>query len=367
MDDQASPQPPIHPTIGQLVIVEGLRAMTTKTYDVLAIGRSSIDLYSNDVGAPFEEITSFAAYVGGCPTNISVGARRLGLRTALLTAVGADPVGDFILHFLQKEGVETRYTPRKPGRRSSAVVLGIEPPDRFPLTYYRDNCADIELTIDDVLATPIADSQTLLISGTGLSREPSRSATLFAAEIARQAGVPVVLDIDFRPDQWHDQRAFGVTLRSALHLVDIVLGTEDEINAAMLTDPNQIRLTHSQVSDARVGGDIDAAIKALLALGPRVLLEKRGAAGSRVHLASPGGPPTQIDAPGFPVEVANILGAGDAFASGVLYGYIKGWDWYKAARLGNACGAIVVTKHGCANFMPMYDEVMAFIEQHNGF
>ena len=234
---------------------------TSRFYDVLALGRSSIDLYSNDIGAPFVEITSFAAYVGGCPTNISVGTRRLGLRSALLTAVGEDQVGDFILHFLQHEGVETRFIPRKPGRRSSAVVLGIEPPDRFPLTYYRDNCADIELTIDDVLAAPIANSRALLISGTGLSKEPSRSATLFAAEVARRAGTSVVLDIDFRPDQWHDHRAFGVTLRSALHLVDLVIGTEDEINAVVLTDPNQVNLVESQVSDTRVSGDVQAAVQ----------------------------------------------------------------------------------------------------------
>src|SRR6266704_3899103 len=253
---------------------------TGLSYDVNTMGRSAIDLYSNDVGAPFVDITSFAAYVGGCPTNISVGTQRLGLHAAMLTAVGDDQVGNFILHFLEQEGVETRFIPRKTGRRSSAVVLGIEPPDRFPLTYYRDNCADIELTIDDVLATPIARSRALLISGTGLSKEPSRSSTLFAAEMAQQAGVPVVLDIDFRPDQWHDPRAFGVTLRSALRLVDVVLGTEDEINAAMLTDPTQVKLTHSQVSDARVGGDVNAAIDALLALGPKVLVQKRGAAGA---------------------------------------------------------------------------------------
>jgi 5-dehydro-2-deoxygluconokinase len=364
-----------------------------KTYDLLAIGRSSIDLYSNDIGAPFEQITSFAAYVGGCPTNISVGARRLGLNAALLTALGEDQVGNFILHFLRNEGVETQFIPRKPGRRSSAVVLGIEPPDRFPLTYYRDNCADIELTIDDVLASPIAASRALLISGTGLSKEPSRSATLFAAELARQAGVPVALDIDFRPDQWHDPRAFGVTLRAAMRLVDIVIGTEDEINAAMLTDTGQISLTHSQVSDTRVRGDVDAAIDALLMLGPKVLLQKRGGDGARVHIVDDGrrttddGRPTiddqqhtpiirnhasgithhSFDAPGFPVEVANILGAGDAFAAGALYGFVQGWDWYKAARLGNACGAIVVTRHGCANFMPTYDEVIAFVEGRGGF
>jgi len=272
------------------------------------MGRSLIDLYSNDIGAPFAEITSFAAYVGGCPTNISVGTRRLGLRSALLTAVGEDQIGNFILHFRQREGVETRFIPRKSGRRSSAVVLGIEPPDRFPLTYYRDNCADIELTIDD--------SHALLISGTGLSREPSRSATLFAAEVARQVGTTVVLDIDFRPDQWHDHRAFGVTLRSVLHLVDLVIGTEDEIKAVVLTDPDQVNLVSSQVSDARVSGNVRSAVQMLLDLGPRVLVQKRGAAGATVHLTAvcpPGMPPLgvsngdpiqTIDVPGFPVEVA---------------------------------------------------------------
>ncbi|RME47745.1 MAG: 5-dehydro-2-deoxygluconokinase [Chloroflexi bacterium] len=326
------------------------------------MGRSSIDLYANDVGAPFVEIKSFAAYVGGSPTNISVGVRRLGLNAALLTGLGEDPVGDFILHFLQQEGVETSYIVRKPGHRTSAVVLGIEPPDKFPLVYYRDNCADIELTIDDVLRAPIADSRVLQFAGTNFSKEPSRSATIFAAEIARQAGTDVVLDIDFRPDQWHDPRAFGVCIRSVLRLVDVVIGTEDEINAAMLTDPRQISLTYSQVSDARVTGDVDAAIQELLSLGPKAVLQKRGAHGVRVHLDDG----SRIDVPGFPVEVYNILGAGDAFAAGFLYGYVRGWDWYKAVRLGNACGAIVVTRHGCANFMPTLDEALAFAAERGG-
>jgi len=338
----------------------------TKTYDLLSMGRSSIDLYANDVG-PFVQIKSFAAYVGGCPTNIAVGAQRLGLRTALLTAVGPDRVGDFILHFLDCEGVETGFIPRKAGHRTSAVLLGIEGPALFPLTYYRDNCADNELNIDDVRAAPTADCHVLLISGTGLSHEPSRSATLYAAEVARAAGGSVVLDLDFRPDQWDDPRSFAVNMRSALRLVDIALGTNDEINAAMLSEAAQIRLTDSQVTDARVSGDVDAAIEALLDLGPRVLLQKRGAEGSRVHLVQPTGAIERIDAPGFRVEVYTILGAGDAFASGAIYGYIHGWDWYKAARLGNACGAIVVTKHGCANFMPTQAEVEAFVASQGGW
>ena len=338
-----------------------------KTYDSLHMGRSSIDLYSNDIGAPFNEIKNFAAYVGGSPTNISVGARRLGLKTALLTGLGEDPVGDFILHFLKQEGVETSYSPRKPGHRTSAVALGIEPPDKFPLIYYRDNCADIELTIDDVLVAPIGKSKVFQFAGTNLSKDPCRTATIFAAELSQKVGTEVVLDIDFRPDQWHDPRAFGVTIRSVLPNVDIVIGTEDEINAAMLVDAGQINLTHSQVSDARVEGDIENAIDTLLSLGPRALLQKRGEDGVRVHLKQNDGSIEQIDAPGYPVEIYNILGAGDAFGSGFLYGYVNGWGWYKSARLGNACGAIVVTKHGCANFMPTMPEVQEFVEGRGGF
>jgi 5-dehydro-2-deoxygluconokinase len=333
-----------------------------KTYDMLNMGRSSIDLYSNDVGTPFVNISSFAAYVGGSPTNISVGARRLGLKTALLTAIGDDPVGDFILHFLNEEDVDTQFIPRKPEHRSSAVVLGIEPPDKFPLVYYRDNCADINLTIDDALAAPLTDCKVFQFAGTNLSKEPSRSATLFAADQARAAGAKVVLDVDFRPNQWHDARAFGVQVRAALRLIDIVIGTEDEINAAMLVDTEQMRLTHSQISDTKVSGDTSGAIQTMLQMGPEALVEKIGPEGARVHLASG----DVIEAPGFPVEIYNILGAGDAFGGGFLYGFVNGWSWYKSARLGNACGAIVVTKHGCANFMPTMPEIEAFVESYGG-
>ena len=334
-----------------------------RTYDALFMGRSCIDLYSSDIGAPFTDINSFAAFVGGSPTNMSVGGKRLGLKTALLTAFGEDPVGDFVHNFLNKEGVETGYCIRKPSHRTSAVILGIEPPDRFPLVYYRDNCADIELNIDDVLAAPIADSRVFEFAGTNLSRDPSRSSTIYGAEIAKLSGTTVILDIDFRPDQWIDARYFGVTVRSALHAVDIVIGTEDEINAVMLTDPEQVKLTHSQISDARVPGDTQENIRNLLTMGPEIVIEKTGREGCRIHKADG----TVMDAPGFPVEVMNILGAGDAFGAGFIYGYVKGWDLVKSARFGNACGAIVVTRPGCSNSMPTYGEVMEFIDDRGMF
>lgn len=332
-------------------------------FDLLTMGRSSIDLYANDVGAPFVEIKSFAAYVGGSPTNIAVGAQRLGLRTALLTAVGADPVGDFILNFLNQEGIATDYIPRKPAARSSAVVLGIEPPDRFPLIFYRDNAADVHLSIDDVLAAPVDQCRAFEFAGTNFCREPARSATLVALERARAGGAMVFFDLDFRADQWHDPRAYGANVRTVLPLCHVVLGTEEEIKAAVVTETGQVRIAHSQVSAPEVRGDIDAAIAALLDCGPQALVVKRGARGATVCL--PDG--TRLDAPGFPVEVYNILGAGDAFAAGCIYGRLKGWDWYQSARMGNACGAIVVTRHGCANFMGYETEVLAFVETRGGF
>lgn len=332
-------------------------------YDTIHMGRSSIDLYSDDIGAPFVNITRFAAFVGGSPTNISVGVRRLGLRSALLTAVGEDLVGDFVLHFLNRIGVETRFIPRKPGRRTSAVLLGIEPPDRFPLVFYRDNCADVAITIDDVLATPIPEAKVFQFVGTNLAVDPLRSATLFAAEWAKRSGVTVVLDVDFRPDQWHDPRAFGVAIRTALPLVDIVIGTDDELNAAMLTARAEVSVQHSQMSGAHVVGDPEAAVEAALRAGAKAVVRKLGARGSRVYTREG----EVIDVPPFPVEVVNVLGAGDAFAAGFIYGYIQGWGWYKSARLGNACGAILVTKPGCANFMPTLEEVEAFVAERGGW
>jgi 5-dehydro-2-deoxygluconokinase len=331
-----------------------------RAYDLVTMGRSSIDLYSNDIGAPFIEITSFAAYVGGCPTNVSVGTRRLGLRSALLTAVGQDPVGDFILHFLRREGVDTQFIPRKAGKRTSAVLLGIEPPDRFPLVFYRDNCADIELTIDDVLAAPIADSRALFLSGTALSKEPSRSATLVAAEIARAAGTTVFLDLDFRADQWHDPRAYGMVIRQALPLVNVAIGTEEETKAA--AGASRVAIAHSQISSPHVEGDTASAIRRLMDSPLIALVVKRGACGAEVHTDDG----AVIEAAPFPVEVLNVLGAGDAFASGFLYGCLQGWDWHRAARMGNAVGAIVVTRPACANSMPTMAEVEKFVAARGG-
>lgn len=337
--------------------------MTEKQYDVITYGRSSIDLYSADIGAPFVDITAFNAYVGGSPLNIAVGTKRLGLNSALLTGIGQDQVGDFLLNFLKKEGVETRFIPRKPGSRTSAVVLGIQPPDNFPLVYYRENCADSRVNIDDVIKANIGSFRLFEISATALNVEPSRSAGFFAAEEAVRNNVPILIDLDFRADQWHDARAFGITARAFLKSCTIALGTEEEILATMLTDPANIKIRNQQISAPEIRGDIDDAIKTIMKLGLEALVVKRGAKGSTVYLKDG----TVTDVPGFPVEVVNVLGAGDAFASGFIFGYLNGWDWYKCCRMGNACGAILVTKPGCSNFNPTLREAYDFIDSKGGF
>ena len=267
------------------------------------------------------------------------------------------------MNFLEKEKVETNLIPRVKGARSSAVILGIEPPDRFPLVYYRDNAADSQVGIDDVMKADFNKSRLLEISATALNKEPSRSAAFFATEQAVLAEVPIVIDLDFRADQWHDPRAFGVTTRAILPRAKVAIGTEEEVLATVLTDPSQITIKHQQISAPEIRGDINEAIRSILELGVEVLVVKKGSEGCSVYEKGK----KEMKVPGFPVEILNILGAGDAFASGFIYGFLKGWDYYKAARMGNACGAIVVTRNGCANFMPYEKEALDFIESKGGF
>jgi len=314
-------------------------------YDVLAMGRSSIDLYAHEIGAAMADVRSFDAYVGGCPTNVSVGTRRLGLRSALLTALGDDQVADFIIAFLDREGVETRFIPRKAGRRTSAVILTIQPPDRFPLTFYRDNCADRAIDLEDLARAPIDRSRLVFLTGTGLSHEPSRAATFEAAARARAAGATVLVDIDYRPDQWPSPAEFAEAMHRLLRSASLAVGTEEEIHAATGGRPR------------------DLAAEMLLALGIGALVIKRGAAGATIYRRRE--PPVVV--PSFAIEVLNVLGAGDAFASGFITAHLTGWPIDKAVRMGNACGAIVVTRHGCANFMPTREEVESFVAAHGGW
>ncbi len=322
-----------------------------------------MDLFAENVGVPFVAIEGFETGVGGSPSNIAIGSSRLGLNVALLTAVGDDEVGKFVLRYLRDAGVETSYIPRKTAGRTGMAVVGVQPPDKFPLVFYRENPADIYLTVDDVAALPIAQSRALLLSGTALSRGTCRDATLYAAEVAAVANVPTFMDLDLRPDQWSHPQAYGLNIRTILPQLDVVIGTEEEFTAALALDVGDVM--RGQAVTAQQSADLEHKIRNLLTKtdGPTALVVKRGARGVTIYTKDN----APIEAAGFPVEILNTVGAGDAFASGLIYGYLQGWDWYKCARMANACGAIVVTRHGCGTAMPFQQEVLDFIDERGGF
>ena len=331
--------------------------MSVPGYDLVALGRVSMDLFSLDLGAPFEHISAFDARTGGSPANVALGCARLGLRPALVTAVGDDKVGDYVLRYLAAEGVDMRFVPRKAGTRTGVAVLGIEPPDRFPLTFYRENPADIRLDLDDLKPVPLRNSRSLLLSGTALARGSVREVTLAAAELVG-VGTTTFLDLDLRPDQWSHPRALGVAVRPLLSNIDVVIGTEEEFYAVLAPDPTPVMTGRPLPESMRGVLEGWVALQVAEPGRPTVAILKRGARG--VALITESGTVYQ---PPFRVEVINTVGAGDAFAAGLIAGWLGHGDWSEAVRLANAAGAIMVTRPGCGDAMPTRTEVQDFLER----
>ena len=300
-------------------------------------------------------MSSFAKYVGGSPTNTAVAAARLGLKTGLLTRVGADHMGRFIRQQLVREGVDVRGVLTDSQRLTALVILGIRDRETFPLIFYRENCADMALCEQDLDATWLTSARAVLINGTHLSTPGVFAASVGAARHVKAAGGRVVFDVDYRPVLWGlaakdlgenrfvANEAVTQRLQTVLPLCNLIVGTEEEIRI--------------------LGGAADtvAALKNIRVLTSATLVCKRGARGCVVF---PGSVPDDIEegivAPGFPVEVYNVLGAGDAFMGGYLRGWLRDAPIEECCRLGNACGAIVVSRHGCAPAMPTWPELEFF-------
>ena len=329
-----------------------------KQLDVVTVGRSSVDLYGEQVGGRLEDMASFAKYVGGCPTNIAVGTARLGLRSALITRVGDEHLGRFIQEQCAREGVDISGIVTDPHRLTALVILGIRDKDTFPLIFYRENCADAALSEADIDEALIARAKAVVVTGTHLSTASLNAASRKAMRLAHAHGGKVVLDIDYRPVLWGltghglGEERFVASDEVTAHLqrilpeCNLIVGTEEEIHIA--------------------GGSTDtmAAIRAVRAAAPEALIVvKRGPMGCT---AFPGAIPATIDegvsGPGFPVEVFNVLGAGDAFMSGFLRGWLRDLPLAECCRLANACGAFAVSRHGCAPAIPSWAELEGFLK-----
>lgn len=329
-----------------------------KPLDLITIGRASVDLYGAQVGGRLEDMGSFQKYIGGSPCNMAAGTARLGLKSALITRVGDEHMGRFIREELAREGVDVRGVVTDRERLTALVLLGIRDEHQFPLIFYRENCADMALCEDDIDESLIAETRAVVATGTHLSHPRTEAAVLKALRLARKHGGQTALDIDYRPNLWglsghgDGENRFIASdqvtakLQSHLRLFDLIVGTEEEFHIA--------------------GGSTDtlAALRAVRKLSDAVLVCKRGAAGAA---AFTGAIPGSLDAgqtgPGFPIEVFNVLGAGDGFMSGLLKGWLDGESWPVTLKYANACGAFAVSRHGCTPAYPSLEELRFFLDR----
>src|SRR5438128_2097413 len=315
--------------------------------DVICLGRFAVDFYAQQIGARLEDVTSFAKYLGGSSANTAFGCARLGLKAGLISRIGDDALGHFLVETIAREGCDVSHVSTDPSRLTGAVVLGIEDRDTFPLIFLRENCAGMAIAEADVQEADIAKARALLITGTHLSTEYINRISTLALERARKNDVRTILDIDYRPVLWGlTKRGDGETryvrsdnvtahLQRMLPKFDLVIGTIEEFNIA------------------GGSGDIMASLAAIRASTPATLVVKRGPMGCAViDGAIPRSLDDAFNGRGVEVEVLNVLGAGDAFCSGFLSGWVRGEDYDACCRYANACGALVVSRHGCAPAMP---------------
>ena len=327
-----------------------------RSLDIVCLGRFGVDFYAQQIGARLEDVTSFAKYLGGSSANTAFGCARLGLRAGLISRVGDDGMGRFLVETIAREGCDVSHVGVDPTRLTAAVVLGIKDKDTFPLIFLRENCADMAIGDAEIEPAYIARSRALLITGTHFSTQYIDGISNRALDHAHANDVRTVLDIDYRPVLWGlTKRGDGETryiasdtvtahLQRLLPRFDLVIGTIEEFNIA--------------------GGsaDIMTSLRAIRGKTKAVLVVKRGALGCAViDGAVPASLDDAFNGSGVKVDVLNVLGAGDAFSSGFMSGWVRGEDYDACARYANACGALVVSRHGCAPAMPTRVELDYFL------
>lgn len=326
--------------------------LSDKSLDLICLGRAAVDLYAEQIGSRLEDVSSFAKYVGGSSGNIAFGTARLGLKSAMLTRVGNEHMGRFVREELARAGVDTSHVVTDPTRLTGLVLLGIKDQDTFPLIFYRHDCADMAVSKDDFDAKFIASTKALVITGTHFSTPTTYEASKQALQFAKQGGTKCVLDIDYRPVLWgltspgdgetrfisNDQ--VTTHLQTILGDFDLIVGTEEEVHIA--------------------GGSTDtiSALKKIRELSDATIVLKLGSLGCTVlEGAIPESESDFVVYSGVRVDVLNVLGAGDAFMSGFLRGWIRGESPEQACAYANACGALVVSRHGCAPAIPSAEEL----------
>ncbi|MFJ9715114.1 5-dehydro-2-deoxygluconokinase [Streptomyces sp. NPDC101213] len=306
-------------------------------YDLITMGRIGVDLYPLQTGVPLSRATSFGKFLGGSATNVAVAAARLGRDTAVITRTGDDPFGAYLHEALRDFGVDDRWVTPVPGLPTPVTFCEVFPPDDFPLYFYRlPKAPDLEIDAHDLDLDAVREARVFWVTGTGLSEEPSRTATLAALAHRAKAGI-TVFDLDWRPMFWSDPDAARPFYAEALKHATVAVGNLDEVEVATgVRDPH-------------------AAARALLDAGVELAVVKQGPEGV-LAVDSAGG---RAEVPPLPVRVLNGLGAGDAFGGSLCHGLLAGWDLEKTVRHANAAGAIVASRLECSSAMPTPAEIEA--------
>jgi 5-dehydro-2-deoxygluconokinase len=307
-------------------------------FDVITMGRIGVDVYPLQTGVSLREVESFGKYLGGSATNVAVAAARYGRRSAVVTRTGADPFGAFLHDALRRFGVDDRWVSAVPGLPTPVTFCEIFPPDDFPLYFYREPKApDLGIRVDELDLDAIRAARVFWVTVTGLSQEPSRSATLAALRARGRTGV-TILDLDYRPMFWASREDARRSVQAALPYVTVAVGNQDE-------------------ADTAVGErDPRSAAKSLRKRGVELAVVKQGPRGV-LALSGDGA----VEVPPVPVEVVNGLGAGDAFGGALCHGLLAGWELERVMRFCNAAGALVASRLACADAMPTENEVDAMI------
>ena len=288
--------------------------------DAVVIGRVGIDLYPNELETPLSEVRTFTRFVGGFAGNVATGLARLGVRCAIVSRVGAEGNGDFVRAWLASQGVDVRFLATDPYWQTPPTFCEVWPPDRFPILFYRKPTApDWQLSPEDFDAAEVASAPILYATGTGLAQSPSRETTLAALRAHRGT---TIFDLDWRPALWERPDEYPAVAAEACAAADVVIGNEEEVAAARVDAPT--------------------------------LVLKRGERGATVYEHD-----DETDVPGFPVEVVNGLGAGDAFAAAVGQALLQGLPLVEAVRRGTVAGALVASQLACSEAMPRLEELEA--------
>ncbi|MET7637789.1 5-dehydro-2-deoxygluconokinase [Streptomyces sp. NPDC005438] len=316
----------------------------SSAYDLITMGRIGVDLYPRQTGVPLPQVETFAKFLGGTATNVAVAAARLGRRAALISRVGADPFGEYCRQALADFGVDPRWVTEVPAYPTPVTFCEVFPPDHFPLYFYRQPKApDLEIHPGELDVDALQSARILWTTGTGLCMEPSRTATLAALAVRARSG-PTVLDMDWRPMFWPEERpaeAARPYYRQALEHVTVAVGNLEECEVATgLDDPWE-------------------CARALLDAGVELAVVKQGPEGV-LAMRRDG---EHVRVPPHPVEVVNGLGAGDAFGGALCHGLLEGWGLEYLMAYANAAGALVASRLACSSAMPTADEVAALLAE----